>query len=251
MKKSMQKAVMILLLALAGGALFAGCGGGDCSVVGMLSALEKQILAKTPGDNGAVLAVVEGEKLYRKMFDLQLDMVLQNTRGLSEAQQLKAKNDPDILKQYLQQMVMNKVIQMELAKDRKMLEDPEFMIFLDMTMSKAIQEYYLMKKLGSQMNTNVSDVELNQAYATLNKDPKYRARLARIPMAQIRQVLRGQILQQRQKKLLQEQMLKMQGKYRIDIRDEQLTGGAASSAAPSAGKPGTAAPATGGKGPVK
>lgn len=224
MKTNMQKVVFAAVLGVLAVGLLSGCGTNDCSVTGLMNSLENKVMDKTPGDKGEVLAVVEGEKIYRKMFDLQLDMMLQNSRGMSEAMQLKYKNSPKVLKGFLQQMVMNKVIQLELSKNSKLLQDPEFMIFIDMTLSKAIQEYYLSKKLAPQMNTNVSEAEMNKLYSELNKDPRYRTRLARVPMKKIREMLRRQILKQRQDQLLKAELNRMQGRYRIDVRDQKLVG---------------------------
>jgi len=204
---------------------FSACSNEPSSPVEIVGMLDKMIEKSTPGDKGPVLAKIEDDVIYKKIFDLKLDMILKNTPRMSPQAQLRARNNPKLLKGYLQTMVSSKVILKEMMTDPSFKKDPEFLLFINITMVEAIQKYYLNKKLGGSISTNVTQKEIGVLYDKMMKIPRYRKIFSRIPMKRVNRVLTSEILKQRQQKAIQSVMGKLQGKYRIDLKDHLLGGG--------------------------
>lgn len=220
--RARQNVVFAVIFFVTSSLLLTACGGGSVSPSEMVRKLEEAIYARAKGDRGPKLAIVENEVIYKKLFDLQLDFVLKLQKKMSAADQLKIRKDADTLKRMLRSMTFRKLILHEIESDPEFKNDPEFLLFIYLKLAEGIQEYYLAKKLGDRVNAEVSDKDIEELYNKYNQDPRYRERFARMDMKTIRRLLRSQILQQRQAQLLQEQLLKLQGKYKVDMKEEKL-----------------------------
>ncbi len=199
--------------------MVSGCSTGSDSAVGLVSSLEGMILKSIPGDKGKVLAALEGDKIYKKVFDLQLDMFLQNQGKLSPVQQVKMKNNPAFLKKFLDNMIYTKIIVKEMANDATYKNNTEMIVFLHLALSEALKQYYISKKTSHGFDTNVSSKEIETLYNKMKKVPRYNKLFSRAPMDKIKQLLKSQILQQRQQLLMQQTLDKLKSKYRIDLKD--------------------------------
>jgi len=199
--------------------MVSGCSASADSPVGLVASLEKMIGASIPGDKGRVLATLEGDNIYKKVFDLQLEMFLQNQGKLTPAQQIKMKNDPAFLKKFLNNMIYTKIIIKEMSNDSAYKNNTELTVFLHLALSEALKQYYISKKTSTNFDTNVSSKEIETLYNKMKKVPRYRKLFSRAPMDKIKQLLKSQILQQRQQMLMQQTLDKLKSKYRIDLKD--------------------------------
>ncbi|MDR2734119.1 MAG: hypothetical protein LBC99_05665 [Spirochaetota bacterium] len=189
--------------------------------LGLVRQIEAAILRAAPGEDGKVLATIEGEALTRKLFDLQLNLTLQSAQGVSQEQIVQRKNDPAFLKQFLEQVVQSRIILHAMETDPVFKGDPDLLVIMDLLLADGLSRYYLSKKASeSTVSTNVSNEEVGQVYNQVRQDPQYAAIIDRLPFDEIKQRLIVDIVRQRQVAVVREQLEKVRGELRIFKYDE-------------------------------
>jgi len=196
-----------------------GCSG--LSPMGMVRSLESRAASLTPGEDGAILATIEDETITRKTFDQQLSLFLTSNQRMSQEEIVKMKNNPRFLKQFLRQLVDNRILLKAMEKDPDFMNNPELLVFMNLSLSDALQKYYLYKKAGNiSVDTNVSDADVEKAYNQLKADPRYAERLDRVPFDQLKTMLSQEIVKQRQMAEVQDLLNKVKAGFRHSVHDE-------------------------------
>ena len=186
----------------------------------MIRQIEKNIARTAPGEDGSVLASIEGDVITRKLFDLQLNLFLQSGQ-YSQEEIVRRRNSPETQKLFLRQLVENRVVVKAMETEPEFQNNAELMVFLNLAIADGLQKYYLFKKTSaSTVSTNVSQEELAQAYNQLNNDPQYHETIARVPFAELLPRLKDEIIRMRRLQEVREQLDKVRNRLRIDINDE-------------------------------
>ena len=179
--------------------------------------LQKKIYAvKTP-----VMALVDGQKIYKKMFDMQLDMLLKYSGKQMSAKERKIKKtDRKFLKDFLRTLISYKLILNDINSDKRLKNNTEFMLYMYSSMLDAVQKYYLHKKAdlnSNRINKKITEKEIADYYNRLKLNPKFKNVLNKTPLSKIKKIIKRQIIQRRQQKMLLQIMdrLKMQSKIII------------------------------------
>lgn len=218
--KAIIAALAALVIGLVLGFLLAG-GSSSLSPMEMVRSLESSIASLIPGDDGALLATIEDEKITRKTFDQQLSLFLRSSQRMSQEEIVKMKNNPTFLKQFLRQLVENRIVLKAMENDPEFVNNPEMYVFMDLSLADGLQKYYLYKKTGSlSIDTNVSEAEIETTYNQLRADPRYAEQLERVPFDRLKTMLSQEILKQRQMKEVRELLDKVKGGFRLHIYDE-------------------------------
>jgi len=183
--------------------------------------LEKSIARAAPGEEGAALATIEGDTITRKLFDQQLNLFLQSAQSFSQEEIVRRKNDPAFLRQFLDQLVNNRVVLKAIEGDPEMQGNPEMLVFMNLTLADGLQKYYLYKKAGElNISTNVSDQELSEAYDQVRRNPQLAESLNRLPFDEIKLRLSQEIVRQRQMAAIRDHLMSVRDNYRIRVNDE-------------------------------
>ena len=216
-KKALSAIIVLLVVAAAAFA----CGNSSDP----FSLLERfqDMMAAQGASRGEVLATVEGTPIYKNVFDMQVDMALKYS-GLTPEQQLQQRNDLDNLKQMLESAVLSQAIFEDMRQDPEILNDPEFIVFINMTIMQGLQQYYLARRLEGRINMEVTQQDIANEYDELIKNPQFRDQLNRMPKAEVDRLLSRQVLQRRQQAAMQRLLLDLQGKYRITKYEDKLSG---------------------------
>ena len=140
---------------------------------------------------------------------------------MSQEEIVKMKNCPRFLKQFLRQLVDNRILLKAMEKDPDFMNNPELLVFMNLSLSDALQKYYLYKKAGNiSVDTNVSDADVEKAYNQLKADPRYAERLDRVPFDQLKTMLSQEIVKQRQMAEVQDLLNKVKAGFRHSVHDE-------------------------------
>jgi hypothetical protein len=183
--------------------------------------LERNIARMAPGEDGAVLATIEGDVITRKLFDLQLSLFLESAQQHTQEEIVRMRNSPEFQRRFLRQLVENRVILKAMETDPDFQNSPEMMVFMHLTIADGMQKYYLYRKANDlSVSTNVSQEEIGRAYDQLIRDPQLRENLARLPMSEIELRLRQEIVRQRQLQEVREYLDRVRGRLRIETYDE-------------------------------
>jgi hypothetical protein len=186
---------------------------------------KKAVIRSAPGEKGPVLATIEGEAIVRKLFDLQLNLTLQNAQGIPQEQLVQRKNDPAFLKQFLEQIIQSRIILMAMETDPVFKGDPEIPLVMDLLLVDGLSKYYLSKKAGeSTVSTNVTDEEIGQIYNQVRQDPQYAAVIDRLPFDEIKERLAVDIVRQRQLEVVRKQVQEIRDMLRIAKFDDKVFG---------------------------
>jgi len=224
--------VAALVVGLAAGFLLSG-GASSMSPMEMVRSLESSVARLTPGDDGALLATIEDEKITRKTFDQQLSLFLKSSQRMSQEEIVKMKNNPAFLRQFLRQLVENRIVLKAMESDPEFVSNPELYVFMNLSLADGLQKYYLYKKSGSiSIDTNVSETEIEKTYNQLRADPRYAERLDRVPFDQLKSMLSQEIVKQRQMREVRDLLDKVRGGFRTHIHDEVFGKTAGSTNAP-------------------
>jgi hypothetical protein len=199
----------------------AGCG----SSSDPFSLIERfqEIMAEQGTGKGEIIAKIEGTPIYKNVFDMQVDMALKYS-GMSPEEQLRERNDIESQKQMLESAVLSQAIMEDMRNDPEILNDPEFIVFINMTLMQGLQQYYIAKKLDTRISMEVTAQDIAREYDELIKNPQFRDQLSRAPKAEVDRALSRQVLQRRRQSAMQKLLLDLQGKYRITKYEEKLTG---------------------------
>jgi len=216
--------VVGLALGFLGGFLIgSGSGGGSSSVVSFINKLEDKIASSVPGGKGPVVATVENTEIYKSVFARKFDVYIDSTR-LSPSAKVKVKSSSEYLGKFLTTLVDSVVLLKAIEKDQKILDDPDFLIQLNLGIVQLVQNYYFTKKLKGKIDQTVSEKDYSDAYRQLQKNPRYSKMLVRMKMAQVKKVIKSQILRRRLMLGMKKYSDKLKQQYRIKTFDSRLLG---------------------------
>jgi len=191
------------------------------SSIDLVTFIQDVINRITKKNKGAIVAKIEGKNIYKKDFNRELDLILKNTSS-SAAEIKKMKKNPRLLRTILASTIDSLLILKEIKTNKMFQKNSEFYVFLKMAIIESIKKYYLREILKGKVNTKVTDKEINNFYEKLRKNPRYSARLARLPFATVKKLLKQEIIKQRQKQIIQKVIEDLRGKYRFKIFDKAL-----------------------------
>jgi hypothetical protein len=188
----------------------------------MVRQIDTALARTAPGEDGPMLVSVGEDELTRKVFDLQLNLYLQQFQAArSQEEIMRAKNNPTFLQGFLEQLIQTRVVLKAMESDPDFQGNPELLTFMSLTLADGIPKYYLFKKSANlSVSTNVTDAEIEQAYNMVRRDPQAAANIDRLPFDEIKRYLSQEIVRQRQTQEVNEHLKKVRDKLSIVRLDE-------------------------------
>lgn len=181
--------------------------------------LDRSISSRLGKAAGPTLANIEDEVISRAMFDTKLELILR-LEGADDKQIAEKKKDTDFQQGLLKKLAYNRVVCRELLKNPRTARKLELLILIHMSVTDALQKYFVMTKVVPTVDQKVDEKEIAAIYDKMREDPNYNQLLSRLPMVKVKQYITSRIIGQRTKQRFQDMLEKLIGSYRIHIKDD-------------------------------
>lgn len=201
------------------------CLGAGSPVPGFISAMSDALEAKLARAHaaapGPVVAKIEDSTISKALFEKKYAIFI-DTLGLSDDGLKSMQTNKSMRARFLSALVEDQVFLRDFRQQQGFQHDPGFLVFLEMKLHQAVKEYYLLEKIGAGVDKKVDDKEIGELYDRLKAEPRYANAFSRMELAEVRELIRRRIIQERQLALAKAYLDKLKMRYRIETFEDRL-----------------------------